>query len=205
MDEMETPASNAATDGGYGVSDTQHQAEIVLGKGKVDGSIPFGSTIPNPRKSADFLGSGPLPKDIPPGSNEPDISDFIARGGSIKRGPTLVADGVRFWSPCSQPKLDVVRPLQVVDYKAGVSAIFNRKGFPKANRHSFKPGQAATKTSFKPGVRSRGAELAAAKGAARLARLSAEYAGGKTVEDMARDEGCRVTRIRELLRKAGVL
>jgi hypothetical protein len=45
VDEMETPASNAATDGGYGVSDTQHQAETVLGKGKVDGSIPFGSTI----------------------------------------------------------------------------------------------------------------------------------------------------------------
>jgi hypothetical protein len=37
------------------------------------------------------------------GSNEPAISDFIARGGSIKRGPTLVAEGVRFWSPCSQP------------------------------------------------------------------------------------------------------
>jgi hypothetical protein len=123
------------------------------------------------------------------------------------RCPTLVADGVHFWSPCSQPTLGEARPLQVVDYKAGVSAIFNRKGFPerKANRHSFKPGQAVTKTSFKPGVRSRGAELAAAKGAARLERLRAEYTGGKTVEDMARDEGCRVTRIRELLRKAGVL
>ena len=137
------------------------------------------------------------------GSPDP-VEDFIARGGSIKRGPTLVADGVKFWSPCSQPKLDVVRPLQVVDYKAGVSAIFNRKNFG-ANRHSFKPGQAATKTSFKPGVRSRGAEIAAAKGAARLERLRSEYTGGKTIGDMARDEGCKVTRIRELLRKAGVL
>jgi hypothetical protein len=133
------------------------------------------------------------------------VEEYLANGGAIKRGPTLVADGVRFWSPCSQPTLGEERPLQVMDFKAGVSAIFNRKGFPKANQHSFKPGQAATKTSFKPGVRSRGAEIAAAKGAARLARLSAEYAGGKTIEDMARDEGCRVTRIRELLRKAGVL
>lgn len=135
------------------------------------------------------------------------VEEYLANGGSITKCPTLVADGVRFWSPCSQPKLGEERPLQVMDFKAGVSAIFNRKGFPerKANRHSFKPGQAATKTSFKPGVRSRGAEIAIAKGQARLARLSAEYAGGKTVEDMARDEGCRVTRIRELLRKAGVL
>ncbi len=120
------------------------------------------------------------------------------------RCPTLVADGVRFWSPCSQPALKVERPLQVVDYKAGASAIFNRKGFG-ANRHSFKPGQAVTKTSFKPGVRSRGAEIQAARGAARLERLRAEHANGKTVEDMSRDEECSVHRIRELLRKAGVL
>jgi hypothetical protein len=123
------------------------------------------------------------------------------------RCPTLVADGVKFWSPCSQPKLGEERPLQIMDFKAGVSAIFNRKGFPerKANRHSFQPGQAVTKTSFKPGVRSRGAELAAAKGAARLERLRAEHANGKTVEDMSRDEECSIHRIRELLRKAGVL
>jgi hypothetical protein len=132
------------------------------------------------------------------------VEEYLANGGSITKCPTLVADGVKFWSPCSQPKLGEERPLQVMDYKAGVSAIFNRKGFG-ANRHSFKPGQAATKTSFKPGVRSRGAEIAAAKGAARLERLRAEYTGGKTIEDMGRDEGCSVARIRELLRKAGVL
>lgn len=131
------------------------------------------------------------------------VEEYIANGGKITRCPTLVADGVKFWSPCSQPKLGEERPLQVMDFKAGVSAIFNRKAFP--NKSSFKPGQGPTATSFKPGVRSRGAEIAAAKGAARLERLRSEYVGGKTIEDMSRDEGCKVSRIRELLRKAGVL
>jgi hypothetical protein len=123
---METPASNAATDGGYGVSDTRHQAEIVLGKGKVDGSIPFGSTISFKDLASD--------KDIPPGSNEPAISDFIARGGSIKRGPTLVADGVRFWSPCSQPALKVERPLQVISYRDGVGLLYANPGRDRYNQ-----------------------------------------------------------------------
>lgn len=131
------------------------------------------------------------------------VEEYLANGGKITRCPTLVADGVRFWSPCSQPTLGEERPLQVMDFKAGVSAIFQRRAYP--NKTSFKPGQGPTATSFKPGVRSRGAEIAAAKGAARLERLTSEYANGKTIEDMARDEGCRVTRIRELLRKAGVL
>jgi hypothetical protein len=62
------------------------------------------------------------------------VEDFIARGGSIKRGPTLVADGVRFWSPCSQPKLGEARPLQVIDFKAGVSAFFANPGRDRYNQ-----------------------------------------------------------------------
>jgi DNA-binding NarL/FixJ family response regulator len=48
--------------------------------------------------------------------------------------PTLVADGVRFWSPCSQPKLGAARPLQVISFKSGVGALFANPGRDRHNK-----------------------------------------------------------------------
>lgn len=130
------------------------------------------------------------------------VDEFIAQGGKITYCPPAYVGVVNGATPLSSGT-----EVQLESWKEGVSRIFNRKGYPerKKNSHTFRPGQGPTATSFKPGVRSRGAEIQAARGAARLERLTAEYTGGKTIEDMARDEGCRPTRIRELLRKAGVL
>jgi hypothetical protein len=50
------------------------------------------------------------------------------------KGPTLVADGVRFWSPCSQPKLDAVRPLQVINYRDGVGLLYANPGRDRHNK-----------------------------------------------------------------------
>jgi DNA-binding NarL/FixJ family response regulator len=50
------------------------------------------------------------------------------------RCPTLVADGVRFWSPCSQPRLGEERPLQVVSFKDGVGLLYANPGRDRYNQ-----------------------------------------------------------------------
>jgi DNA-binding NarL/FixJ family response regulator len=50
------------------------------------------------------------------------------------RCPTLVADGVKFWSPCSQPKLGEERPLQVISFKAGVGLLYANPGRDRYNQ-----------------------------------------------------------------------
>ena len=104
------------------------------------------------------------------------------------RCPTLVADGVRFWSPCSQPELGVERPIKVMDFKAGVSAIFAR---PTLSR----------KTAQERG------RIGAAKQIAEKAfrvKQVADMGEGTTPDQVMEAIGCNRKKARELMHLAGL-
>lgn len=167
------------------MSGTQHEAGLVLGKGKVDGSIPFGSTIP-----FKDLASG---KDILPGSRSGSVEEYLARGGTITVLPTGTA--MHGYSPHQSTGTMAPSDLAGVSYADAVKAFFDM-----AKR------QAREKAYLAKTNRGRERSIATSKrkAAERVRRLVNGYNAGTSIEDLARADGAQVKRIRELLRKAGV-